>query len=316
MRVWHGLDELPADLAPAAVTIGKFDGVHLGHRAVIDRVRQVARERGLVATVVTFDRNPLSVLRPELCPDPLVSNEQKLELLAEAGVEATLMLAFDDDLRTMAPERFVEEVLVAGLHAGAVLVGEDFRFGSRGAGDVELLRSLGAVHGFEVIVVDDVAVEEGRRVSSTWVREALDAGDVQTAARLLGGRPRIRAEVVHGFQRGRTLGYPTANLSSEVEGFVPADGVYATWLIVDGVRYGAATSIGNNPTFEGVPEKQVESHAFDQTFDLYGRHVEVEFVEYVRGMRKFSGADELAAQMARDEERVRDILGLAHRADA
>lgn len=310
MDVWRSLDEIPADSGPAAVTIGKFDGVHLGHRAVIDRVRQVARERALTPTVVTFDRNPLSVLRPELCPEPLVSNDQKLELLADAGVEATLMLTFDDEFRAMAPERFVEDVLVSGLHSRAVLVGGDFRFGARGAGDVDLLRALGGVHDFDVILVDDVASEADRRVSSSWIREALDAGDVRTAARLLGGLPRIRAEVVHGFQRGRTLGYPTANLSSEVEGFVPADGVYATWLVVDGVRYGAATSIGNNPTFEGVPEKQVESHAFDQSFDLYGRVVEVEFVEFVRGMRKFSGAQELSAQMARDEDRVREILGL------
>jgi riboflavin kinase/FMN adenylyltransferase len=308
--MWRSLDEIPADAGPAAVTIGKFDGVHLGHRAVIDRVREVARDRSLVPTVVTFDRNPLSVLRPELCPGPLVSNEQKLELLAEAGVEATLMLTFDEEFRAMAPESFVVDVLVRGLHSSAVLVGGDFRFGARGAGDVGLLRALGGVHDFEVILVDDVANEADRRVSSTWIREALDAGDVRTAARLLGGLPSIRAEVVHGFQRGRTLGYPTANLSSDIEGFVPADGVYATWLVIDGVRYGSATSIGNNPTFEGVPEKQVESHAFDQSFDLYGRRVEVEFVEFVRGMRKFSGAQELAAQMARDEDRVREILGM------
>ncbi len=314
MLFWTSTTDVPSDFGPSAVTVGKFDGVHRGHRAVIDRVRATADEFGLVPTVVTFDRNPLSVLRPEICPDPLVSNPQKVDLLADAGVGATLMLTFDDEFRAMPAERFVTEILVDTLHARVVLVGADFRFGARGAGDVALLRDLGAEHGFEVVEVEDHAEDGGRRVSSTWVRELLDAGDIRGATRLLGVAPSVRAEVVHGFQRGRALGYPTANLSSDVEGYLPADGVYATWLIVDGVRYGSATSIGNNPTFDGVRDKQVESHAFDQTFDLYGRRVSVEFVEFIRGMHKFSGPDELAAQMALDERRVRDVLGLPSRA--
>ncbi|MDO7881605.1 bifunctional riboflavin kinase/FAD synthetase [Antiquaquibacter soli] len=314
MEFWTDASLVPADFGPSAVTVGKFDGVHAGHRAVIDRLVAVADERGLVPTVVTFDRNPLSVVRPEACPDPLVSNEQKRELLEEAGVGATLMVTFDEEFRSMAPEDFVSGILVGALHATAVLVGADFRFGARGAGDVALLRAMAAESGFEVIEIDDVASSGDRRVSSTWIRELLSAGDVRTAAELLGELPAIRAEVVHGAQRGRTLGYPTANLSPTVEGFIPADGVYASWLVVDGVPYGAAVSIGNNPTFEGVPEKQVEAHAFDQAFDLYGRTVEVRFVEFIRGMRKFGGADELAAQMRRDELRIRDILGLPPRA--
>lgn len=316
MLFWSATAEVPDDFGPSAVTVGKFDGVNRGHRAVIDRVRATAEEYGLVPTVVTFDRNPLSVLRPEICPDPLVSNQQKVELLAEAGVGATLMLTFDDEFRAMPAERFVTEILVGTLRARVVLVGADFRFGARGAGDVALLRELGTVHGFDVVEVGDFAEEGGRRVSSTWVRDLLDAGDIRGATRLLGAAPAVRAEVVHGFRRGRELGYPTANLSPEVEGYLPADGVYATWLVVDGVRYGSATSIGNNPTFEGVRDKQVESHAFDQTFDLYGARVTVEFVEFIRGMHRFSGAEELAAQMALDERRVRDVLGLPSRAGA
>ena len=314
MLFWTSTADVPSGFGPSAVTVGKFDGVHRGHRAVIDRVRATADELGLVPTVVTFDRNPLSVLRPEICPDPLVSNPQKVDLLADAGVGATLMLTFDDEFRATPAERFVTDILVDTLHARVVLVGADFRFGARGAGDVALLRDLGAAHGFEVVEVEDHAEDGGRRVSSTWVRELLDAGDIRGATRLLGAAPSVRAEVVHGFERGRALGYPTANLSPEVEGYLPADGVYATWLIVDGVRYGSATSIGNNPTFDGVRDKQVESHAFDQTFDLYGRQVTVEFVEFIRGMHKFSGPDELAAQMALDERRVRDVLGLPSRA--
>lgn len=313
MEFWTRAQDVPAGFGPSALTVGKFDGVHAGHRAVIDRLVAVAGERGLVPTVVTFDRNPLSIVRPEACPDPLVSNEQKEELLAAAGVQATLMLTFDESFRTMTAESFVTDILVDALHARVVLVGADFRFGAKGAGDVSLLREMSSAAGFEVIEIDDVASQGDRRVSSTWIRELLGEGNVRAATELLGGLPSIRAEVVHGAQRGRTLGYPTANLSPDIEGFIPADGVYAAWLIVDGEPHGAAVSVGNNPTFEGVPEKQVEAHAFDRSFDLYGRRVEVRFVEYIRGMRKFSGASELAEQMRRDEDSVRSILGLPQR---
>ncbi len=316
MEFWTDPAAVPADFGPSAVTVGKFDGVHSGHRAVISRLCEVAGERGLVPTVVTFDRNPLSLLRPEACPDPLVSNNQKVELLADAGVGATLMVTFDRDFSALTPEEFVQRILVDSLHAHVLLVGSDFRFGARGAGTVELLRTLATAAGFEVVEIDDVAPEGDRRVSSTWIRELLTTGDVRTASELLGALPSIRSTVVHGEQRGRTLGFPTANLSPDIEGFIPVDGVYAAWLVIDGERYGAAVSIGNNPTFEGVPEKQVEAHAFDQNFDLYGRSVEVQFVEYIRGMRKFSGADELAAQMARDADQIRAIVGLPPRADA
>jgi riboflavin kinase/FMN adenylyltransferase len=316
MEFWTDPSDVPADFGASAVTVGKFDGVHYGHRAVISRLGEVAGERGLVPTVVTFDRNPLSLLRPEVCPDPLVSNAQKVELLADAGVGATLMVTFDRDFSALAPEEFVQRILVDALHARVLLVGADFRFGARGAGTVDLLRTLAAEAGFEVVEIGDVAPYGDRRVSSTWIRELLTAGDVRAASELLGALPSIRSTVVHGEQRGRTLGFPTANLSPEVEGFIPADGVYAAWLVIDGERFGAAVSIGNNPTFEGVPEKQVEAHAFDQNFDLYGRTVEVQFVDYIRGMRKFSGADELAAQMARDAHNIREILGLPPRADA
>jgi riboflavin kinase/FMN adenylyltransferase len=160
-----------------------------------------------------------------------------------------------------------------------------------------------------VVVPDQITDGQGERVSSTLIRTRLEAGDIQAAAALLGRLPRIRSVVVKGEQRGRTLGYPTANLAPEIEGYIPADGVYAARLIVDGASYAAAVSIGNNPTFDGVPDKQVEAHAFDQSFDLYGKVIEIEFVEFIRGMRKFEGADALAAQMRSDEERIREILG-------
>ena len=311
MLTFRSLEEVPADFGPSAVTIGKFDGVHEGHRAVLAQLEALAAPENLTATVLTFDRNPLSVLDPANCPEPLTSNVQKIERLAGSGVSATLMVAFDESFSLKAPEDFVRHILVDALHARVVLVGRDFRFGARGGGNVALLEELGLVHGFTVQVIEDVASSGHRRVSSTWVRELLSDGNVTAAAKLLGALPTIRAEVVHGLQRGRTVGYPTANLSPEIEGFVPADGVYAAWLTVRGIRYGAAVSVGNNPTFEGIPEKRVEAHAIDQVgLDLYGEIAEVSFVEYIRGMRKFSGADALAEQMGADELRIREVLGI------
>ncbi len=306
--------DVPEDFGPTAVTIGKFDGVHTGHRAVLARLIQIATDRGVHSAVVTFDRNPLRLLAPERCPQSLVSNAQKLELLAATGVDATLMLTFDRERSSQSAEDFVVSVLVRALAARVVLVGSDFRFGARGLGTTELLQRLGTEHGFEVVSIDDV-VNGGRRASSTWIRELLTQGRVREAAALLGTLPGIRSVVAHGQQRGRTLGYPTANLDpAAMEGFIPADGVYAAWMTVDGSRYPAAVSIGNNPTFDGVPEKQVEAHAIDASLDIYGRPVALEFVEYVRGMRRFGGSEELAAQMRSDEDRIRELLGVAPRA--
>ncbi|CAN5182473.1 bifunctional riboflavin kinase/FAD synthetase [soil metagenome] len=310
MHTFTSVAAIPAEFGPSAVTIGKFDGVHAGHRAVLRRLLEIAGERGLSSAVVTFDRNPLSLLAPEKCPVPLLSNSQKLELLASIGVDATLMLEFDRALSALSPEQFAESILVGGLRATVVLIGADFRFGAKGAGDAETLRELGQRFGFEVLVVGDVAPNGQRRASSTWIREMLSEGRVVEAAELLGGAPTIRSVVVPGEQRGRQLGYPTANLSPQIEGYIPADGVYAARLTVDGTTYPAAVSIGNNPTFEGVPDKQVEAHVIDETLDLYGKTVELAFVEYIRGMRKFPDAASLAEQMGLDERWIRDILGV------
>jgi riboflavin kinase/FMN adenylyltransferase len=308
VRFFDGLGAVPGGFGPSAVTVGKFDGVHAGHRAIIAALETVAAHRGLTTVVVTFDRNPLSIIRPESCPVPLASNAQKVELLASTGVDATLMLEFDVARSVQPPEEFVTEVLVNALHARVVLVGADFRFGAAGRGDVTLLRELGAVHGFEVELISEVRSDEGRRASSTWVRELLDAGEVGEAAAVLGRLPGVRSTVVHGKQRGRELGYPTANLAPDLEGFIPADGVYAAWATLDGERYGAAVSIGNNPTFTGVPQKQVEAHLLDQDLDLYGHDIGLEFVEYIRPMNKFDSIEALVAQMRRDEDRIRDVL--------
>jgi len=320
--VFRDPSEVPAGFGPSVVAIGKFDGVHSGHRAVIDRARVDAEAAGARVVAVTFDRNPLALLRPEICPQSLVGVEQKLRLLADAGADATLMLTFDRALADLGAREFVEHVLVGALGVRIVMVGADFRFGRGGAGNPDLLRELGPEFGFEVHVVDDVrAIDAGRRVSSTWVRELLDDGDVAGAARLLGRPHAVRGEVVHGLKRGRELGFPTANLSADLEGFVPAEGIYAGWLVDEGmpgaeassprssVRYPAAISIGTNPTFDDVHVRQVEAYVLDETdLDLYGHTVEVEFVSRIRGMVAFEGVDALVAQIADDIVQVRREL--------
>lgn len=308
MRTLHGLEQIPVDWPPSAVSIGKFDGVHAGHRAVIAELKSLAEQDGLAAVVITFDRHPLALLSPAHCPKPLVGVDQKLDLLAETGVDATLLLEFNEALAALPPEEFVESILVAGLHARHVLVGRDFRFGARGAGDVALLQELGARHGFEVRLVDDVKRDNLHRVSSTWIRELLVEGNVHEAARLLGHLPTVRGIVVHGAARGRDLGFPTANLSPDSVGFIPGDGVYAGWLTDAGTRYPAAISVGNNPTFTGVAQKQVEAYVLDREIDLYDHQVEVSFVERIRGMVAFTGIEPLIEKIRDDVDRARAIL--------
>ena len=317
MIVFRDPSEVPAGFGPSVVAIGKFDGVHSGHRAVIDRARVAAAETAARVVAVTFDRNPLSLLRPELCPEPLSSLDQKLALLAAAGVDATLVLRFDAALAALEPRAFVEHMLVGALGVTTVMVGDDFRFGRGGAGDPALLETLGAEYGFRTDIVGDVE-GSGRRVSSTWVRDLLAVGDVEGAARLLGRPHGVQGTVVHGLKRGRELGFPTANLSTDAEGYIPGDGVYAGWLIDEGTdeapthvttRYPAAISVGTNPTFDDVPVRQVEAYVLDETdLDLYGHRVQVQFTHRIRGMVAFEGIEALKVQMADDVTRVRAAL--------
>lgn len=312
MIVFRDPGEVPADFGSSAVAIGKFDGVHAGHRAVIERLKADAAASGARSVAVTFDRNPLALLRPQLCPENVVSVERKLELLGDLGLDATLLLTFDRELASRSAEEFVEDILVGALHVSTVLVGRDFRFGHRGAGTPELLRELGPVYGFTVDVVDDVYLEGSeRRVSSSWIRELLAEGDVATAAKVLGRPVDVRGEVVHGHKRGRELGFPTANLSETVDAFVPADGIYAGWLDDHdtGIRYPAAVSVGTNPTFDDVLVRQVEAHVLDEdSLDLYGHDVTVEFTQRLRGMVAFEGIDALMTQMAADVVAARTVL--------
>jgi riboflavin kinase / FMN adenylyltransferase len=318
MIVFRDPSEVPAGFGPSVVAIGKFDGVHAGHRAVLQRAKVDAAANGAKVVAVTFDRNPLRVLRPEVCPEDVTGVNQKLRLLAETGIDATLLLRFDERLASLPAEEFVRHVLVDALDVRTVLVGHDFRFGRGGAGTPETLAEQGRALGFRVDAVDDVrAIDSDRRVSSTWIRELLGSGDVATAARLLGRPASVWGDVVHGLQRGRTLGYPTANLSRDLEGFVPADGVYAGWLIDEGsadglrpgIRYPAAISVGTNPTFDDVTERVVEAYVLDETdLDLYDHRVEVQFVARIRGMEAFADVGALTRRIASDVDEVRAAL--------
>ena len=316
MRVWRSLDDVSADLGRTVVTIGNFDGVHLGHQHVVRRAREVAGRLGLAHVVaVTFDPHPIAVLRPEHAPPTLSDMDERVALLDRAGVDDVLVVPFTREIADWAPERFVEEILIGALHAGAVVVGANFRFGRRAAGDVATLRELGAVHGFET---EGIALDGGPQVwSSTYVRTCLAAGDVEGAAEALGRPVSVRGAVQRGDQRGRELGYPTANVPTRTTA-VPADGVYAGWLRVLAQQAGdgapgepmpAAISVGVNPTFAGERSRRVEAYVLDRDdLELYDREVEIVFIKRLRGMLRFDSAESLVAAMRDDVERAREAL--------
>jgi riboflavin kinase/FMN adenylyltransferase len=318
VRVWHSLDEIPADLGRTAVVIGNFDGVHLGHQHVIRTAREVADAHGLRVVAVTFDPHPMAVLRPDHAPVTLSDLDTRCRLLGESGADDVLVIPFSREIADWTPEEFVQRVLVDGLHARHVVVGANFRFGNRAAGDVATLVRVGDAADFEV---DGVALDGGPQVwSSTYVRTCLAAGDVEGAAEALGRPYGVVGEVVPGDRRGRELGYPTANVPVR-DLAVPADGVYAGWLRVladpstgsghRGEPMPAAISIGTNPTFHGVRERRVESYVLDRTdLELYGQQVEVTFVARIRGMVTFDGIDDLVATIRDDVERTRALLDL------
>lgn len=310
MQIWSSFDDVPGDHGPTVVTIGNFDGVHLGHQHVLRQARATADEVGVAkVVVVTFDPHPIAVLRPEHAPPTLTSIETRLRLLEAAGVDAVLVVPFDRDIAAWTPEEFIDRVLVGALGARAVVVGANFRFGHRAAGDVALLRAVGAARGF---VVEGIALDGGPQVwSSTYIRNCLAAGDVAGAAEALGRPFTVRGVVVRGDRRGRELGFPTANVPTPVDAAAPGDGVYAGRLTrLDSCEtFPAAISVGTNPTFDGERARRVESYVLDRDdLDLYGVEVEVAFVERLRGMVKFEGIDALIETMHSDVHRTREIL--------
>ena len=309
MQTLTSLSEIPNDLGSTAVTIGKFDCIHLGHQALFTEVVDAAANQNLVPTVVTFDRHPDHLLRPERAKLPILGPGQKADLISGFGLSMMLQLEFNKALADLSPEQFVKQILVDGLNAKLVLVGEGFRFGNQGSGNFELLKSLGRRHGFEASEVKRVQVD-GEIVSTTLVRELLDTGNVKLVNKMLGRVHEVIGMVEHGLKIGRKIGFPTANIARDAEGYLPLDGVYAGWLVADGIRYPAAHSVGINETFQAVP-RLVESHVLDETeLDLYDKVVSLEFVDFVRPAAKFDGVEALVRQINLDLDVVRNQLGL------
>jgi riboflavin kinase/FMN adenylyltransferase len=288
------------------VTIGKFDGVHIGHHEVVSQLR--ARSKGRRVVVVTFDRHPLELFDPARAPQPILSIPQKVEALLDAGADRVVVLPFTAEFAAMSPDEFIDEVLLGGVSASLVLVGSDFRFGVKGSGNIETLIARGATAGFEVITLAHVCVDGETKVSSSTIRDALRAGDVEVATKLLGRPHRVRGLVVHGHQRGRVLGYPTVNLEENNEGMVPKPGVYAGLVRVHGQDFLAGISVGKNPTFTDVTRDQVEAHALDADFDAYGSIAEVGFTHWIRDIESFASVDELIAALHKDFSDIRALI--------
>ncbi len=297
----------------SAVTIGAYDGVHLGHRALLRDLVARAEAAGLSPVVVTFDRHPANVVRPDSAPKQLTDLDQKLELLADCGIARTLVIPFDRDRADESAEDFVSEVLVDTLEARLVVVGEDFHFGHGRKGNVALLRELGGVHGFEVVGVA-LTGEGTAPVSSTRIRSLVAAGDVEGAAELLGRFHEVRGRVVHGDGRGGPdLGFPTANLEISADIALPADGIYAGHFTrADGTVHPAAISVGRRPTFyeSGTASVLVEAYLLHFEGDLYGEAGRVSFVRRLRDERQFDSVDALIAQMHLDVAEAERVLSV------
>lgn len=315
MQRWYNLDEVPADWAQAGgsvVTIGFFDGVHLGHRRVIRRAVELAGEVGARSVVLTFTPHPGEVVRPGSHPALLTTPEHRSALMESLGVDAVLVLPFTVELSKLTPDEFVQHVLVERLRTVGIVVGENFRFGHRAAGTLATLTELGGRYGFAAEGVGLAAPVAGQpRFSSTDVRRMVLDGQVGTAAQRLGRPHRVEGTVVRGAQRGREMGFPTANVDSPPHTAIPADGVYAGYLVVDGEPLAAAISVGTNPTFDGVA-RTVEAYAIGFTdLELYGKHVAVDFLARIRGQEKFDSMQSLIKRMDQDVLDARQLIDAA-----
>ncbi|GGV83878.1 MULTISPECIES: bifunctional riboflavin kinase/FAD synthetase [Streptomyces] len=311
MQRWRGLEDIPEDWGRSVVTIGSYDGVHRGHQLIIEHAVNRARELGVPSVVVTFDPHPSEVVRPGSHPPLLAPHHRRAELIEQLGVDAVLVLPFTTEFSKLSPADFVVKVLVDRLHAKAVVEGPNFRFGHKAAGTVDFLAEQGKLYDFEVEVVDLYLTGEaggGQPFSSTLTRRLVAEGDVEGAREILGRPHRVEGVVVRGAQRGRELGFPTANVETLPHTAIPADGVYAGYLHADGEAMPAAISVGTNPQFDGT-ERTVEAYAIDRVgLDLYGLHVAVDFLAYVRGQATFDSLEQLLARMTQDVEQCREII--------
>lgn len=317
------MEQLPGGWGRCVVTIGVFDGVHRGHQQLIDQAVRRARQRELPCVLVTFDPHPAEVVRPGSHPAQLTTLRQRAELVEQLGVDVFCVLPFTPELSRMAPDEFVHEILVEKLHAAVVVVGQNFAFGHKAAGNIETLRTLGQRFGFETEPAELLAghtdgedpEESPVTFSSTFIRSRIDAGDVHAASVALGRYHRLEGIVVRGTGRGgRELGYPTANLSTPEFAAIPADGVYACWFkhrqrgsSAPERTLAAAVSVGSNPTFSGT-ERTVEAFVLDVDEDFYGEYAELEFVCRLRGMVRFDSAEQLVERMDQDVAETRRYL--------
>jgi riboflavin kinase / FMN adenylyltransferase len=323
---WRGQDEIPTDWGRCVLTIGVFDGVHRGHAELIAHAVKSGRARGVPTVLMTFDPHPMEVVFPGSHPAQLTTLTRRAELAEELGVDVFLVVPFTPDFMKLTPERYVHELLVERLHVVEVVVGENFTFGKKAAGNVDFLRAAGEKFGFAVegmsLVSESLIAEhhhaETVTFSSTYIRSCVDAGDVVAATEALGRPHRVEGVVVRGDGRGKVLGFPTANVAPPMYSAIPADGVYAAWFtvlghgpvvgsVVPGERYQAAVSVGTNPTFSGRT-RTVEAFVLDTAADLYGQHVAVDFIARIRGQKKFDNVGDLVKAMERDTEKARTIL--------
>ena len=306
MQILRSIPELAALRGPLFLAIGVFDGVHLGHQAVISTAVQHAREMDGIAVVVTFDPHPAKILRPNESPRLLTATQHKIALIRELGVGHLLVITFDREFAAKSPETFVEELLTNAQPLREICVGHEWSFGKNRAGNLALLQKLGAEHSFDVVGIQPVTVN-GVVVSSTAIRRAVEAGDLALAAEMMGREYTILGTVKAGAQLGRKLGFPTANLSAHSEQF-PPNGVYAAEATLDGAVLRGVVNLGYRPTVSGEnPQRLLELHLFDLKHDIYGCDVEVRFMRYLRPEQKFASVAELAAQIARDVEQARAI---------
>lgn len=307
MLYLSNLSNFSTNSAGSVVTIGKFDAIHRGHQKLFSAVQVSAKEHSLQSVVVTFDQHPDALLNPDRYKMPIIGPNLKRELIAGFGIDLMLSLNFDKALAQLSAEDFVQIYLKDGLNAKVVFVGEDFRFGHRGTGNLHTLHDLGQQLGFEVRVIASEMLN-GEKISTSNVRQALDAGQVEKVTQMLGRVHTCVGIIEHGLKIGRTIGFPTANMARDCEGYLPLDGVYAGWLCVDGQRYPAAHSVGINETFQAVP-RLVESHVLDRDdLDLYDLVVTLEFTDFIRPSAKFNGVDDLVVAINRDLDNVRTVL--------
>ncbi|GAB4341983.1 MAG: bifunctional riboflavin kinase/FAD synthetase [Desulfobulbaceae bacterium] len=306
MELYTSLEGIGRPFADACVTIGNFDGVHLGHQMLFSEVVTRAHRHNGTSVVVTFDPHPLKVLRPGSIR--LISTtEQKIELIEKAGIDVLVIIPFDRDFAATTAEEFVEKILIDKIGVRELVVGYDYAFGRGRTGNIDFLRAKGKEHDFPVTVVE-AHYEDGMLVSSTKIRELVAEGRMRDVRKLLGRYYQIRGEVERGRQRGgRVVGFPTANLAISEEDLCPKRGVYVTQVVYDGRCYGGVSNIGYNPTF-GENRLVAETHIFDFSDDIYGRQIKINLLQHLRGERKFSGPEELAAQIRRDIETARDVL--------